>query len=241
MPKPLTDADLAKRAAAERAAEEVESGMRVGLGTGSTADWFVRALGERIRSGALSRIKGVPTSIRTGKLASRERVPLTTLDEAGWLELTVDGADEVGPGLALIKGGGGALLQEKIVACASDRMVVIADRSKKVETLGAFPLPAEIVPFGWETTKAIVEETLDRMGFASHATALRMDGDSPFLTDGGHFILDLHLHRIEAPAALSAKMIAIPGVIDTGLFVGIADAVIYGHANGETEMETAGT
>ncbi len=238
MTKPLTDADLAKRAAAERAVEEVESGMRLGLGTGSTAEWFVRALGERVRSGALRKVVGVPTSIRTGKLAGKERVALTTLDEAGWLDLTVDGADEADGDLNLIKGGGGALLQEKIVACASDRMVVIADAGKRVERLGAFPLPVEIVPFGWETTKAIVEETLERLGYEHRNSVLRLAADAPFVTDGGHFILDLHLHAIADPRALAAHMIAIPGVIDTGLFVGIADAAIYGHADGRTEIMT---
>jgi ribose 5-phosphate isomerase A len=238
MSKPLTDSDLAKRAAARRAVEEVRSGMRLGLGTGSTAEWFVRALGEKVRAGELKKIVGVPTSLRTGKLARKERVALTTLDEAGWLDLTVDGADEADPNLDLIKGGGGALLQEKIVACASDRMVVIADAGKRVEKLGAFPLPVEIVPFGWDTTKAIVEETLDRMGYRRHKTALRLATDEPFVTDGGHLILDLHLHAIEDPKLLAAKLIAIPGVIDTGLFVGIADAVIYGHPDGRTEIET---
>ena len=235
MSRPLADVDLAKRAAAESAVEAVGNGMRVGLGTGSTAEWFVRALGERLRSGALAKIRGVPTSLRTGKLAERERVPLATLDEAGWLDLTVDGADEFDGDLSLIKGGGGALLQEKIVACASDRMVVIADPSKQVERLGAFPLPCEIVPFGWETTKAIVEETLERLGYADPRTVLRLKADAPFVTDGGHFILDLHLHAIGDAARLAAQLIAIPGVIDTGLFVGIADAVIVGHADGRTE------
>jgi ribose 5-phosphate isomerase A len=240
MSKPLTDADLAKRAAALRAVEEVESGMRVGLGTGSTAEWFVRALGEKVRAGALKKVVGVPTSIRTGKLARKERVSLTTLDEAGWLDLTVDGADEADGNLDLIKGGGGALLQEKIVACASDRMVVIADAGKRVDRLGAFPLPVEIVPFGWDTTKAIVEETLERMGYDHRATALRLAADEPFVTDGGHFILDLHLKAIEDARMLAAKLIAIPGVIDTGLFIDIADMVIYGHADGRTDVVSRG-
>ena len=235
MTQPLTDADLAKRAAAEAAAEEVESGMRLGLGTGSTAEWFVRALGERVRGGRLSRLRCAPTSLRTGKLAERERVPLTTLDEAGWLDLTVDGADEVDGDLTLIKGGGGALLQEKIVACASDRLVVIADASKRVARLGAFPLPCEIVPFGWETTKAIVEETLARLGYDAPRTVLRLKADEPFVTDGGHFILDLHLHAITDARRLAAQLIAIPGVIDTGLFVGLADVVLLGHADGRVE------
>jgi ribose 5-phosphate isomerase A len=238
MARQLTEADLAKRAAAVRALDYVEDGMRLGLGTGSTADWFVRALGERVRAGDFRRVVGVPTSIRTGELGEREGVRLTTLDEAGWLDLTVDGADEIDPELRLIKGGGGALLQEKIVACASDRMVVIADGSKRVAALGAFPLPVEIVPFGWETTKAIVEELLEAADVDGRATSLRIAGDAPFITDGGHMILDLHLRRIGAPAALAATLIAVPGVIDTGLFIDIADAAVIGHADGATEVLT---
>ncbi len=236
MSKPLSDADLAKQVAATRAVDYVEDGMRLGLGTGSTADWFVRALGERVRAGGLRGVVGVPTSLRTGELAERVGVRLTTLDEAGWLDLTVDGADEIDPALRLIKGGGGALLQEKIVACASDRMVVIADASKAVEALGAFPLPVEIVPFGWETTKAIVEELLEDADVDGRASSLRLAGDTPFITDGGHMILDLHLRRIGAPAALAGALIAVPGVIDTGLFIDIADTAVIGHANGATEV-----
>lgn len=234
----LTPADRAKRAAAERALGFVGSGMRLGLGTGSTADWFVRLLGERVRSGALTGIVGVPTSVRTGKLAEHERIALTTLDEAGWLDLTVDGADELDSALRLVKGGGGALLQEKIVACASERMVVIADASKHVATLGAFPLPIEVVPFGWETTKAIVERMLEDCDVGARRSALRLNRDEPFVTDGGHFILDLHLGRIGDPAALAAMLISIPGVIETGLFIGIADTAVIGHESGETELLT---
>lgn len=234
----LTPADLGKRAAAERALGFVESGMRLGLGTGSTAAWFVKLLGERIRATTLTGIIAVPTSVATGKLAEHERVPLTTLDEAGWLDLTVDGADEFDPDLSLIKGGGGALLQEKIVACASDRMVVITDPSKRVATLGAFPLPIEVVPFGWEVTKAIVEAALADCDVDTRRTALRLKRDEPFLTDGGHFILDLHLGRIGNPALLSARLTAIPGVIETGLFVGIADTVIVGHEGGDADVVT---
>ena len=236
MPRSLTPADRAKRAAAERALDFVEPGMRLGLGTGSTADWFVRLLGEKVRAGALTGIVGVPTSVRTGKLAEHERIALTTLDEAGWLDLTVDGADELDASLNLIKGGGGALLQEKIVACASDRMVVIADAGKRVATLGAFPLPIEIVPFGWETTKAIVQKLLEDCDVGARRSALRLHKDEPFVTDGGHFILDLHLGRIGDPAELAAALISIPGVIETGLFVGIADMAVIGHETGEAEL-----
>lgn len=236
MASPLTAADLAKRAAAVRALDEVRDGMRLGLGTGSTADWFVRALGERVRAKALRGVVGVPTSIRTGELAERERIPLTTLDEAGWLDLTIDGADEIDPALCLIKGGGGALLQEKIVATASDRMVVIADAGKPVRTLGAFPLPIEIIPFGWETTRAIVGRMLEDADVGARAVSLRLDRDAPFITDGGHMILDLRLERIGDPERLHETLIAVPGVIDTGLFIGVADMAIIGHSDGRTEI-----
>jgi ribose 5-phosphate isomerase A len=230
----LAPADIAKRAAAEAALDLVRPGMRLGLGTGSTAAWFVAGLGARLRSGALSNIVGVPTSLRTGAQAEKEKVPLTTLDEAGWLDLTVDGADEADGALTLIKGGGGALLQEKIVACASDRMVVIADAGKRVETLGKFPLPIEIVPFGWEVTRAIVERVLEGCDVDRRVVSMRMYHDEPFVTDGEHFILDLDLGRIGNPARLAAQLTAVPGVVETGLFVGIADTLILGYETGET-------
>lgn len=240
MSKPLSEADLAKRAAAARALDLVESGMKLGLGTGSTADWFTRLLGEKVRAGELAKLSCVPTSLRTGELAEAQRIRLTTLDEAGWLDLTVDGADEVDDALNLIKGGGGALLQEKIVATASDRMVVIADASKHVGALGAFPLPIEIVPFGWETTRAIVEAELKAWDVDGRDTALRLKKDAPFITDGGHFILDLHLKRIGDPAGLHAALIDIPGVIDTGLFCGIAESALIGHADGRVDVLARG-
>lgn len=240
MRKPRAPEDVAKQAAGRGALEAVEVGMRLGLGTGSTADGFTRALGEALRTGRLSRIVAVPTSLRTGKLAEKERIPLATLDEAGWLDLTVDGADELDPRLRLIKGGGGALLQEKIVACASDRMIVVADESKRVATLGAFPLPLEVVPFGWETTRAIVERLLEDQDVGGRAARLRLDRDRPFVTDGGHFILDLELGRIGEPERLSAALNAVPGVIDTGLFLNVADEAVIGRADGSTERLEAG-
>lgn len=235
----MSDADAAKRAAGEAALAHVRSGMRIGLGTGSTADHFIRALGAKIRAGELTDILCAPTSRQTGRLAEKEHIKLATLEETGWLDLTVDGADEVGPDLALIKGGGGALLQEKIVACASDRMIVIADDSKKVDSLGAFPLPIEVVPFGWETTRAIVQAILHEQGWAEDVSVtLRLHKDEPFLTDGGHFIFDLRLGLIEAPDAIAHALRDIPGVIETGLFVGIADTAIFGHADGGVEVVT---
>lgn len=234
MERPLSPTDAAKRAAADAAMQYVSDGMRIGLGTGSTAKWFVEALGVAVRSGQVSNVVGVPTSVATGTQAEKAKVPLTTLDEAGWLDLTVDGADETDAALNLIKGGGGALLQEKIVACASDRMVVIADNSKKVETLGAFALPLEVVPYGWQVTQAIVERVLEDCDVDGRESRLRLYRDEPFITDGRHFILDLQLGRIGNPARLAAQLTAIPGVIETGLFVGIADTLVLGYENGET-------
>ncbi|MEO1293373.1 MAG: ribose-5-phosphate isomerase RpiA [Pseudomonadota bacterium] len=229
-------ADPAKKAAAEKAIEFVKDGMKLGLGTGSTAEQFVRLLGERCRAGL--KVVGVPTSVVTGKLADRCGVPLTTLDEAGWLDLTVDGADEVDASLNLIKGGGGALLQEKIVANASDRMIVIADTSKVVEQLGAFPLPVEITPFGWETTRAIVEQIVSGFDVEGSTSTLRLKGDAPFITDEGNFIVDLQLKRIGEPAELAYALNGIPGVVDNGLFIGIADAAIIADKDGVCEVMT---
>lgn len=227
----LSPIDKAKFTAARKAADLVESGMRVGLGTGSTAAWLVRCLGERVRQEGL-RIKGVPTSSRTAALARDVGVPVLSLDEARWLDLTIDGADEVDGQLNLIKGGGGALLQEKIVATASDQMVVITDASKQVDTLGAFPLPVEAVPFGWQTTRALLEETLIGLDVMGREAALRMNGDVPFMTDEGNYIIDLHLRRIGHARQLSLILNQIPGVVENGLFVDICDMLITGHADG---------
>jgi len=216
MSSALSPADQAKYAAAAKAVEFVEPKMRLGLGTGSTAAWFVKLLAERIANEGLE-ITGVPTSSRTADLATGLGISLTTLDEARWLDLTVDGADEFDPHLNLIKGGGGALLQEKIVATASDRMIVISDESKAVETLGQFPLPVEIVRFGWETTQTFVEEVLEGSDVMGRSITLRRNRDQAYVTDEGHFILDLHLRRITNPRALAAQMIEIPGVVETGL------------------------
>ncbi|SLN16859.1 Ribose-5-phosphate isomerase A [Pseudoruegeria aquimaris] len=231
MPAELSPIDKAKFVAAKRATDFVEDGMRVGLGTGSTAAWLVRCLGELVRDDGL-RIIGVPTSSRTADLAREVGIKVVSLDEAKWLDVTIDGADEYDANLNLIKGGGGALLQEKIVATASDQMVVIADISKQVETLGAFPLPVEVVPFGWQTTKALVEETL-----------VRLNGDTPYVTDEGNYIVDLHLKRIGNPRQLSLVLNQIPGVVENGLFIDICDAVVIGYGDGKVEVRdiNAGT
>jgi ribose 5-phosphate isomerase A len=215
--------------AAAAALDEVRPGMKLGLGTGRTAEAFVRALGDRVRSGL--DIVGVPTSERTARLAGAEKIPLTTLDLEPVLDLTVDGADEIGPGLVLVKGGGGALLREKIVAAASRRMLVAADESKLVDVIGAFPLPIEVAPFGLAATKGAIEEAARRLGL-SGLVSLRLDGGSAFVTDGGHHILDASFGGIPDPAALSAALSGIPGVVEHGLFLGLASAAVIGRGDG---------
>jgi ribose 5-phosphate isomerase A len=239
MTSDLPPAERAKFAAARRAVCLVETGMRVGLGTGSTAAWMVRLLAERVREEGLD-IVGVPTSTRTADLAREHALRVVSLDEAQWLDLTIDGADEVDGQLDLIKGGGGALLQEKIVACASDEMVVIADAAKEVETLGAFPLPVETVPFGWRTTQALLEEALVGLDVAGRETTLRMNGEVPYVTDEGNYILDLHCRRIGDARQLTMVLNQIPGVVENGLFVDICDLVIVGHADGTVSERRAG-
>jgi ribose 5-phosphate isomerase A len=223
------DIEAQKRAAAARAVEFVRPGMRLGLGTGSTARHFVELLAERVRGGLA--VVGVPTSEATRRDAERLGVPLTTLEETPALDLTVDGADEIAPDLSLIKGGGGALLREKIVASASARMVVIADESKWVPMLGRFPLPIEVVRFGLAVTLRAIEVATVAAGVPG-SIALRCDKDGhAFVTDSGHWIVDAALGRIADPADLGKRLAAIAGVVEHGLFVGLAKtAVIAGSA-----------
>ena len=222
--------DQQKRAAAARALEFVEPGMRLGLGTGSTARHFVELLAQRVREGL--RIVAVPTSEETQRDAQRLGVPLTSLDETPALDLTVDGADEIAPDLALVKGGGGALLREKIVASASARMVVIADESKWVRVLGRFPLPIEVVPFGLAATRAAIEAAAAAAGSPGRAELRKRKDAAPFVTDGGHWILDAHLDRIADPQALADRLARIPGVVEHGLFIGLAQAAVLADADG---------
>jgi len=230
----LSPIDKAKFVAAKRSVDYVEDGMRVGLGTGSTAAWMVRCLGELVRDEGL-KIKGVPTSTRTAELARDVGIEVISLDEAKWLDVTIDGADEFDGNLNLIKGGGGALLQEKIVATASDQMVVIADIGKEVETLGNFPLPVEVIPFGWQTTKSLIEEMLVSMDVLGRDATLRMNGERPFVTDEGNYILDLHLGRIGNANQMAMVLNQMPGVVENGLFIDICDVVILGYGDGRVE------
>ena len=226
------DAREMKIKAAEAALQHVENGMRLGIGTGSTAEEFVRLLAERVAGGL--KVEGVPTSERTARLCVELGVPLKSLDELPELDLTIDGADEVDAALRLIKGGGGALLREKIVACASQRMIVIADETKVVDTLGAFPLPIEINAFGQIATRIAVEKVASRLGLFGELK-LRSSGDGLFMTDGGHLILDASFGRIPDAEALSSQLNSIPGVVEHGLFINIASlAVIAGHSGART-------
>jgi ribose 5-phosphate isomerase A len=236
---PAPSADELKRQAAAMALEAVAPGMRLGLGTGSTAAHFVDLLGARVKPGL--EVVGVPTSERTRAQAAALGVPLATLEEAPELDLTVDGADEIDPQLNLIKGGGGALLREKIVAAASDRMIVIADDSKWVERLGRFPLPIEVVPFGIAATRRAIAEVLTAHGLAGRLE-LRTVRTGPnhglgFVTDGSHWIIDAHLGAIPDAAALAASLAAIPGVVEHGLFIGLASAAVLAGSNGIRVIE----
>jgi len=228
-------ADDWKQQAAERALTLVEDGMTLGLGTGSTAARFVDLVGQKVKAGL--RVRCVPTSEATRVQAERLGIPLITLDQQPFLDITVDGADELDSELRLIKGGGGALLIEKIVATASGRMVVIADASKQVETLGRFPLPVEIVRFGFGATRNMIEVLAADAGCRGEIKQrMRSDGQ-PFVTDSGNFILDCAFGRIEEPEALDEALKLIPGVVENGLFLGIADAAIVAGPDGVVMLE----
>ena len=231
----LTEAEKLKHAAAAKAVEFVRPGMRLGLGTGSTAKHFVALLGERVRGGL--DVVGVPTSEATRVEAERHGVPLTTLDDTPALDLTVDGADEIAPDLSLIKGGGGALLREKIVASASARMIVIADDSKYVPVLGRFPLPIEVVRFGAVATRRAVEAVAKASGCPASALPRETREGHAFVTDEGHLILDAAFGRIPEPASLASRLAAIPGVVEHGLFIGLAHIAIIAGVDGVKIVE----
>jgi ribose 5-phosphate isomerase A len=227
------DVEAQKRAAAARAVEFVRPG--IGLGTGSTAKHFVDFLAERVRGGL--DVVAVPTSEATRAQAERLGIPLTTLDETPELDLTIDGADEIAPDLTLIKGGGGALLREKIVAAASGRMLVIADQSKWVAMLGRFPLPIEIAPFGAAATRRAVEAVTAAAGCPGAAPIRKTANGHAFVTDGGHWLLDAQLQRIADPKTLAARLSAVPGVMEHGLFIGLAGTAIVAGPDGVRLIE----
>jgi ribose 5-phosphate isomerase A len=226
-------ADEFKKKAARAALTHVQDGMRLGIGSGSTAEAFIALLAERVADGL--RIEGVPTSDRTARLCEELGIVLVTLDDHPRLDLTVDGADEIGPELALIKGGGGALLREKIVAAASDRMIVIADSSKHVAMLGRFPLPIEINIFGMGATVRAISDAAAALGLEG-LIRLREDKKGPFVTDGGHYVVDASFGRIPDPRALSNALHGIPGVVEHGLFIGLADQAILAGETGITRL-----
>lgn len=214
-----------KKITALRAAELIEPGMTIGIGTGTTARWLIEAVSEKVKAG-LS-IRAVPTSKQTAELATIHHIPLLTLNEAAHIDCTIDGADEIDPQLQLIKGGGGALLQEKMVAAASRKLIIIADQSKLVSRLGTFPLPVEVVPYGWKHVSQRVESTF------GISTALRMKNGTPFISDHGHFILDCHFGAIADATALNTALHNFPGVVETGLFIGMAQEALIGFPDGK--------
>ena len=219
------DLDELKRAAALKAVEYVRDGMVVGLGTGSTAKHMVMALGEKVRAGM--KLRGVPTSKETATLAREQGITLIDADNAWVIDVAIDGADQVDPAFNLIKGGGGALLKEKIVAASTKQFIVLVDQTKRVSVLGgAFPLPIEVIPFGWGSTAREIE------ALTKSPVVLRERNGSPFHTEAGHVILDVHLARIDNPRELEIALNLIPGVVETGLFVGRTDLLIVGTANG---------
>lgn len=228
----MTGIDELKRRAAARAVEELESGMVVGLGTGSTAAHMVRILGEGVRNGRFSHIRGIPTSSATAALARREGIPLTTLDEVETVDVTIDGADEVDPTLRLIKGLGGALLREKIVAAASRRLIIIVDQSKQVDRLGSqAPVPVEVIPFAQRPVRIALE------GLGATVTVRHNQDGTPFTTDEQNLILDARFGVIDDPDALDLALCRLPGVVEHGLFLNMADTIICATADGEIAIQ----
>jgi ribose 5-phosphate isomerase A len=227
---PPHDLDSLKKAAALKAVEFVRDGMVVGLGTGSTANHMVIALGEKVRAGM--KLRGVPTSQETAALARQSGILLIDADNRWEIDVAIDGADQVDPGFNLIKGGGGALLKEKIVAASAKQFIVLVDHTKQVAVLGgSFPLPVEIIPFGWGSTAREIET------LTSSRVVLRERNGAPFKTEAGNMIVDVHLARIEQPADMEIALNQIPGVVETGLFVGRTDVLIVGTAAGtETQL-----
>ena len=231
----LSLSDRSKYACALRASALVENGMKVGLGTGSTAYWLVYHFAERVRSEGLEFV-GVPTSTKTREQAQSEGLKLISMDDAGRLDITIDGADEFDQSMNLIKGGGGAHLQEKIVAFGSDRMVVIADETKKVNKLGKFPLPVEVLKFGSASSQKQIEELLIAQNYRDFTVQMRMEKNKPFITDEGNYIFDLNLGEIQDPRKLCVDLNIIPGVVENGLFIDVCKAVVIGYSDGTAKI-----
>jgi ribose 5-phosphate isomerase A len=231
----LSGQDLAKQVAGIRAAREFcRDGMKLGLGSGTTSQFFVRALAEQVSDGL--EVVGVPTSTGTRDLARELGVPLADLNDLVELDLTIDGADELSGDGSMIKGGGACLLWEKIVARASKRVMMVSDDSKLVDHLGRFPLPIEVLPFGWRSSQKLIIELLSDHGY-TNADPIRRERDgSAVITDSSNYILDVRLGMITDPAELTVQLNQIPGVVENGLFVGIADGVVIGRQDGSTEI-----
>jgi ribose 5-phosphate isomerase A len=221
--------DQIKEMVGRLAADFVQPGMTIGIGTGSTAYWFIIALAEKINNGL--KCLAVPTSQKTKELAKKHFIPLADLNDVDIIDLTIDGADEINSELHLIKGGGGALLQEKMVASASRQFIVIADEQKYVPHLGRFPLPVEVLPYGWKQTRKKIEQT------GCDKVELRKKDGEAFITDHGHFILDCYFDQIDNPYQLNVQLNNIPGLLETGLFLDMTDAVLIGNSDGTTVLK----
>src|SRR6056297_1003391 len=218
---------LAKKITGEKAAEYVKDGMKIGLGTGSTAYYAVKKVGEMVRNGLT--VKAVPTSKETAELAQEEGIELVELADVDKLDITIDGADEVDKEFNLTKGGGGALLREKIVASASERLIIIVDESKLVDKLGEFPLPVEITPFSWQYTKKLIEK------FSCSSEIRKEDGEI-YVTDNGNYILDCDFGKIEDPLKITVELNKLPGVVENGIFAEMAEIVVVGYNDGHVEV-----
>lgn len=217
----------AKKLTGEKATEYIEDGMIIGLGTGSTAYYAIKKVGELVRNGL--KVKAVPTSKETAELAAEEGIELVELADVESLDLTIDGADEVDPDFNLIKGGGGALLREKIVASATDKLIIVVDESKMVENLGAFPLPVEVTPFSWQYTQRMIEK------FSCSSEIRKKDGEI-FVTDNANYILDCDFGKIEDPVKIAVELNKLPGVVENGIFAEMAEIVVVGYNDGHVEV-----
>ena len=231
----LSSQDIAKRAAGRTAAREYcKDGMKLGLGSGTTSHWFVRELAEQVRDGL--DVVGVPTSTATRDLAIELGIRLADLNDLGELDLAIDGPDEIDHNGNMIKGGGACLWWEKIVARASRRMVVVADDTKVVNRLGAFPLPIEVLPFGWVSSQRLIRELLVDTGYPHVPLDRRVRDGELVVTDSGNYLLDAHLGAVHDPEALATALNQVPGVVENGLFVGVADQVVLGHPDDSADV-----